>query len=159
MRHMLLAAALLFYGAQSIEPAADFAIRFDHKGCHYEYLDTFKGTYSHIGAAAPVSFALSDEQRRTLLRAIMAARFFDLPAITYSGNGGDPADKYELAVRNAGRLHSVSWSVDSEWYQSEAGRSVLELNHTIFEILRTHPDVQRLPQRGDGCAGGPPTVR
>jgi len=30
---------------------------------------------------------------------------------------------------------------------------------TIFQVLENHPDVLRLPRRGDGCATGPPTVR
>jgi hypothetical protein len=57
----------------------DFALRFDHKGCHYEYLDAFKGTYSHVGAAHPVPITLTDQERRTLFEAIQAADFFNQP--------------------------------------------------------------------------------
>src|SRR5262249_3649216 len=140
----------LAYAAQTAQPAADFAIRFDHKDCGYEYLDTFKGTYSQFGIAAPVPFRLSDEQRTRVFRAIMTARFFDLPPMIYSGDGGNW--QYELEVQNAGRRHTVSWKGRSE---SEADTRLSELLHTILEILRTHPDVPR----GDGCFGGPPTVR
>jgi hypothetical protein len=89
-----------FCGSQSASrerPAADFALRFDHKGCHYEYLDTFKGTYSHVGPHPPVPFTLSDEQRHTLFAAVMAASFFDRPADL--GTGKEPSGNYELEVR------------------------------------------------------------
>lgn len=152
----LLLAATLFFAPQTTEPASDFAIRFDHKGCHYEYLDTFEGTYSHIGAEAPVSFTLSNEQRRRLFDAVMAAQFFDLPAMI---SGRSKSSSYELDVRNAGRQHRVSWTAGSDWVRSQTGRPFLELQGTIFDILKTHPDVLRLPRRGDGCRGGPPQVR
>lgn len=44
--------------AAADNPAADFALRFDHKGCHFESLDTFRGTYSHVGAHPRVPFTL-----------------------------------------------------------------------------------------------------
>ena len=125
------------------EPASDFAVRFDHKGCHYEYLDMFKGSYSR-GGAGPVPFALSKEQRTTLFKAIVAARIFELPAVTYGG-GGEPADNYELEVRNGGRRHTVSWNLSS------ADRSLTALVRIALNMLNPNP--------GDGCVGGPPRVR
>jgi hypothetical protein len=138
-------------------PAADFAVRFDHKGCHFEYLDTFTGTYSHIGPHPRVPFALSEEQRNKLFDAIVAGDFFERPADL--GVGREAADNYELEVRNAGRRHTVKWTVDSEWFQSEDGRPMRRLLEAVFEVLENHSDVLRLPRRGDGCVGGPPKVR
>jgi hypothetical protein len=79
-----------FPGSPMEEPASDFAVRFDHKGCHYEYLDTFKGTYSH-GGGGPRPFPLSKDQRLTLFKAIVAARIFDLPPIVSAATASRPA--------------------------------------------------------------------
>ena|SRR5688572_5922228 len=138
---------------QAAEPAADFAIRLDHKGCHYEYLDTFKGTYSHIGATSPVEFSLSAEARRAIYAAVVAARFFDLPRAT-SAATNEPADNYEIEVRNGGRQHAVSYVAGSG-----VDSPVWVVHGVVFQILETHPDVLRLPRRGDGCQGGPPKTR
>ena len=143
--------------AQPLEPASNFAVRFDHKGCHYEYLDTFKGTYSHVGATAPVSFSLTPAQQRILFRAILGSGFFDLPSRRF-GEAVNPADIYELEVRNGLQRNRVSWSVD--WaYHTDKGLPIWELHKTIFALLERHPDVQRLPKRGDGCNRGAPVVR
>ena len=167
MRHVLQAVILMSafqvatvtppQTAATDRPAADFALRFDHKGCHFEYLDTFRGTYSHVGAHPRVPFMLSNEQRQKIFDALMAAEFFKRPAVL--GIGRDPSDDYELEVRNGGRRHTVQWTVDSEWFQSEEGRPMERLLKSIFQVLENHPDVLRLPRRGDGCATGPPTVR
>ena len=130
-------------GGQVAEPASDFAVRFDHKGCHFEYLDTFKGTYSR-GGAGPVPFVLSTDQRTTLFKAIVTARIFELPAVIDAA-GGEPADNYELEVWNGGRRHTVSWS------QSAADRSLNALMRTVLSMVNPNP--------GDGCVGGPPKVR
>ena len=152
MTEQVLLVALILLASQAAEPAPDFAIRLDHKGCHYEYLDTFKGTYSHVGANNPVTFVLSDEQRRAIFKAVEAARFFDLPRMT-SAATNEPADNYEIEVRNGGRQHAVS-------YVAGGGQSpVWDVHRVIFQILETHPDVLRLPRRGDGCAVGPPSIR
>jgi hypothetical protein len=143
--------------ATPVQPAADFALRFDHKGCHFEYLDTFRATYSHVGPHPPVPFTLSEAQRATIFDAVVAADFFDRPATL--GIGRDPSSNYELEVRNGGRRHTVSLSTDSTWFQSEDGTPMRRLLTTVFEVLENHPDVLRLPRRGDGCATGPPTVR
>jgi hypothetical protein len=140
--------------------ASNFAIRFNHRGCHYEYIDTFKGTYSHVGATEPIPFALhKGGQQETLFVALVAANFFDLPHMTPSAMAGDIADQYELEVRNNGVQHTVAWNVASPWFQSAEGRPLMRVAETIFEILRNHSDVARLPHRGDGCAVGPPAVR
>jgi len=120
------------------EPAGDFAVRFDHKTCHYEYLDMFRGTYS-AGGAGPVPFTLSKEQRSTLFKAIAAARILDLPASV------DAADGYELEVRNGGKRLTVSWD------QKNANRALSALTSVLLKMLNPTP--------GDGCAGGPPKVR
>jgi hypothetical protein len=130
-------------GRQMEEPAPDFAVRFDHKGCHYEYLDMFKGTYSG-GGSGPVAFSLSKEQRTTLFKAIVAARLFELP-VTVDAAGGEPADNYVLEIRNAGRRQTLSWNVAS------ADRSLSALTRTMLSMLNPHP--------GDGCVGGLPKVR
>ena len=131
--------------------AVDFALRFDHKGCHFEYLDTFTGTYSHVGSHPRVPFKLSDEQQLKIFRAIMAAKFFERPAEL--GLSRKAAADYELEVRNGGRRHTVRWTVDGN------GGLMQHVLQTIFEVLENHPDVLRLPRRGDGCAGGPPAIR
>jgi hypothetical protein len=151
VRHLLVVATLL--GAQTAEPAPDFAIRLDHKGCHYEYLDTFKGTYSHVDAKSPVSFVLSPEQRMTIFAAVMAARSFDLPRTT-SAATNEPADNYEIEIRNAGKQHTVAY-VAGSGVQSP----IWDVHQAVFKILEGHPDVLRLPRRGDGCFGGPPSIR
>jgi len=157
MPNLLALIALMLFQPSGAAP--DFAIRFDHKGCHYEYIDTFKGTYSHTGATTPVPFVLSDDHRQQLFGAIIAAKVFDLPSRTPGAGSGDPADNLELEVRNSGRHHTVAWSVGSEWLQAEAGRPLRQLHRAILDLLATHPDVKRLPARGDGCYGGPPKVR
>jgi hypothetical protein len=139
--------------AAAVHPTSGFALRFDHKGCHFEYLDTFRGTYSDVGAHPRVPFTLSNEQRQKIFDAIMAAKFFDRPAVL--GVGPEAGNNYELEVRNGGRRHSVQWTVDSAWFQSEEGRPMRLLQDTIFQILEHHSDVLRLPRRGDGCATGP----
>src|SRR5262245_15648980 len=128
IRHVLVAATLLT--AQTSEPAPDFAIRLDHKGCHYEYLDTFKGTYSHVGAKSPVSFVLSPEQRMTIFKAAMAARFFDLPRTT-SAATNEPANNYEIEIRNAGKRHPVSYAAGSG-----VPSSIWDVHRAVFQILR-----------------------
>jgi len=149
--------ALTAQSTRHLQPASDFAIRFDHKGCHYEYLDTFKGTYSHVGAARPVPITLTEQERRALFDAIQATDFFNQP--TDRGVGSEPADNYELEVRNAGKRHSVRWTIESSWYQSEAGRPLQNLLKAIFLVLDKQPAVLSLPARGDGCASGPPAIR
>ena len=139
------------------QPTPDFALRFDHKGCHYEYLDSFKGTYSHDGAAQPVPIALAEQERRTLFDAIQAADFFNQP--TDRGVGREPANNYELEVRNAGKRHTVRWTVESSWYQSDAGRPLRKLAEAILQVLEKQPAVLSLPARGDGCVSGPPAIR
>ena len=130
-------------GGRMEEPASDFAVRFDHKGCHYEYLDTFKGTYSG-GGAGPRPFPLSRDQRLTLFRAIVAARIFDLPSVVSAG-GGEPSSNYELEVQNDGKRRVVAWNADA------ADRSLTALTRTVLEMVNPRP--------GDGCVGGPPNVR
>jgi len=146
---------VIVFAAQGGQPASDFALRFDHKGCHFEYLDTFKGTYSHVGATAPVPFVLSDEQRVRILNAVVAANFFELP-VTTEADEGEQADTWELEVLNAGRRHSVTWRVGSKGH---APRALLDLQRTILDVILTHPALRLLPLRGDGCVGGPPKVR
>jgi hypothetical protein len=125
------------------ELAGDFAVRFDHKGCHYEYLDMFKGTYSASGVG-PLPFALSEEQRSKLFKAIVAARIFSLPPVV-DASGGEASSNYELEVRNAGQRRRVSWNIES------ADRSLTELVRTVLNMVNPSP--------GDGCVSGPPKVR
>jgi|SRR5882672_11205997 len=99
--------------AEPARPAADFAVRFDHKGYHYEYLDTFNGTF---GRTTQVPFIFSAEERDTLFAAVMAVGFFDRPADL--GTGKDPSTNVELEVRNAGRRHTIKWTAESKWGQS-----------------------------------------
>ena len=131
IRHLLVVATVL--GAHTAEPAPDFAIRLDHKGCHYEYVDTFKGTYSHVGAKSPVSFALSPEQRITIFEAVVAARFFDLPRTT-SAATDEPAENYEIEIRNAGKQHTVTY-VAGSGVQSP----IWDVHQAVFTILEAHP--------------------
>jgi hypothetical protein len=138
-------------------PAADFALRFDHKGCHYEYLDTFQRTYSHVGPHPRVPFALSGDQRNTLFAAVVAADFFNWPADL--GESRQPSSNYEIEVQNAGRRHAVRMSIESRWLNAELRRSKMNLLTTIYKVLENHPDVLRLPRRGDGCSAGPPEIR
>ena len=100
-----------FPGSPMEEPASDFAVRFDHKGCHYEYLDTFTGTYSH-GGGGPRPFPLSKDQRLTLFKAIVAARIFDLPPIV-SAEDGEPSSNYELEVQHGGKRRIVAWNANA----------------------------------------------
>jgi len=130
-------------GDRMEEPAGDFAVRFDHKGCHYEYLDMFKGTYSGDGAG-PVPFGLSRDQRMTLFKAIVAARIFDLPPVVGAG-GGEPSSNYELEVQNGGNRRIVAWNLGS------ADRSLSALTRTVLGMVN--------PEPGDGCVVGPPRVR
>jgi hypothetical protein len=125
------------------QPAGDFAVRFNHRGCHFEYLDMFNGTFS-AGGAGPVPFALSKEQRASLFKAIVVARIFELPPVTDAG-GGEPADNYEIEVRNGGTRRIVSWSKKS------ADTSLTLLVRTVLNMLNPNP--------GDGCSSGPPKVR
>ena len=138
-------------------PAADFALRFDHKGCHYEYLDTFQGTYSHVGPHPRIPFRLSDGQRNTLFTAVVAADFFNWPADL--GESREPSSNYEIEIRNAGQRHTVRMSIESRWLNAELRRSKMNLLTTILKVLENHPDVLRLPRRGDGCSAGPPEIR
>jgi hypothetical protein len=132
-------------------PAPDFALRFDHKGCHYEYLDTFNGTVGQM-KMSPVPFTLSAEERRTLFAAVIASNFFERPADL--GTGNDPTTNYALEVRNAGRRHTVRWTAGSKWGQSEDSRPLWKLHESIFKVLENH-----LGPRGGGCAEEPPPVR
>ena len=154
---MLTASVIAAQTSERPQLAPDFALRFDHKGCHYEYLDTFKGTYSHVGAARPVPITLTDEERWKLFDAIQAADFFNQPPDL--GVGRELSDNYELEVRNAGKRHTVRWTVESFWYKSDAGRPLRNLHVTIFDVLERQPAVLSLPPRGDGCISGPPTIR
>lgn len=119
--------------AEPARPAADFAVRLDHKGCRYEYLDTFNGTF---GRRKRVPFILSAEERDTLFAAVMAADFFDRPADL--GTGKDPTGNFELEVRNAGRRHTVKWTAESRWGQSEDAIPLWHLQASIFRVLENH---------------------
>jgi hypothetical protein len=131
-------------GGRIEEPAADFAVRFDHKGCPYEYLDMFNGTSSLGGGGrGPVPFVLSQEQRTTLFKAIIAAGVVELPAVM-DASGGEPAGNYELDVRNGGKRHLVSWRGNS------GDRSLNALVQTVLDILNPHPAANP----GSGCGGG-----
>jgi hypothetical protein len=130
-------------GDRMEQPASDFAVRFDHQGCHYEYLDMFKGTYSG-GGAGPVAFALSKDERMTLFKAIVAALIFDLPPVVAAG-GGEPSSNYELEVQNGGKRRIVVFDANA------ADRSLTALTRTVLGMVNPNP--------GDGCVGGPPKVR
>ena len=143
--------------APPARPAPDFALRFDHKGCHYEYLDTFQGTYSHVGPHPRVPFRLSEQQRNTLFEAVVAADFFNWPEDL--GVSEEPSSNFEIEVQNAGRHHTVRLSKESRWLNAELRRYKWNLIATIFKVLENHPDVRRLPVRGDGCSKGPPDIR
>ena len=140
---------------QAGAPPNDFAFRFDHKGCHCEYVDTFRGTYSHVGAPGPLPFALSDYHRQILFAGILESGFFDLPQVASDVGTRDPADTFELEVRMNGRFHTVTWTLNSERPFDRLERFFVPL----FRMLEYHPDVLRLRRRGDGCAEGPPPVR
>ena len=86
---------------------------------------------------------LSKDQRATLFKAIVAARIFDLPAVT-NASGGEPADNYELEVRNGKASHCVLEARLS-------GPDRLPPYCTILNMVNPRP--------GDGCVGGPPKVR
>jgi len=141
-------------GVQEGEPAPNFAVRFDHKGCHYEYLDLFKGTYSQIGFSMPVPISLTPQQRYNLFRDIVDSGFFTLPSKQF-GKVTDSSDVYELEARNGEQYNRVAWTIT--WViQTKEGKPILELLEGIDDLLRHHPDV---PKTGDGCNGGPPAVR
>src|SRR4051812_39232655 len=126
-------------------PAEDFAVRLDYKGCNYEYLDTFNGTF---GGTMTVPFILSAEERDTLFAAVMAADFFERPADL--GTGKDPSNNFKLEVRNAGRRHTVKWTAESKWGQSEDALPLWHLQASIFKVLENHFG----PDRGGGCNSG-----
>jgi hypothetical protein len=140
---------------QTAAAPSDFAFRFDHKSCHYEYVDTFRGTYSHVGQAPSVPFALSEAHRQILYTAILESGFFNMPQSASDVRSAEPADTYELEVRANGRFHTVVWTLNSDDPFSRLERFVV----LLFRILENHPDVLRLPRRGDGCAEGSPAVR
>jgi hypothetical protein len=123
------------------EPAADFALRLDHKGCKYEYLDTFNGTF---GRKTPIPFVLSAEERHTLFAAVIAADFFQRPSDL--GTGKHPSTNFELEVRNAGVRHSVRWTAESKWGQSEDATPLWHLQRAIFDVLESH-----VGSSGCGC--------
>jgi hypothetical protein len=120
-------------------PAADFALRFDRKGYHYEYLDTFQGTYSHVGPHPRVPFRFSEEQRNTLFAAVVAADFFNWP--TDLGVRKESSSNYEIEVRNAGRSRAVRLSIESRWLNAELRRyklKLIERSTRFWKTIRTY---------------------
>jgi hypothetical protein len=127
-------AAMVLLGGQAMQPAEDFAFRYEHFDCGAQLIDTFKGPY-----------------RRTI-------------AGPNGGRGGDvsiPQDanvrlgNYMLEVRNAGREHTIWWrersSAPTPSPITEEDRRRDELMRTIFRVVYAHPLVQRLPPPMGGC--------
>jgi len=155
VRHFLLAATFLF-GTQPAQPADDFAFRFEAKGCHYETIDTFRGTYSRY-VVEPFPLTLSGEEKAVIFQAITASGFFELSTTVnpplLSDGSIDWSDIYEIEVRNASGRHTISWRVSAEWSSADEGRRIVQLVRTIQKVIGGHPDVQRLGPTGDGCIG------
>jgi hypothetical protein len=87
----------------------------------------------------------------------VAADFFNWPEDL--GESKELSSDYEIEVRNAGRYHTVRLSAESKWLNAEDRRYKWKLIETIYKVLEKHPDVLRLPVRGDGCSKGPPEMR
>jgi hypothetical protein len=142
--HALIVAAVLSFGVQADEPAGDFAFRLENKGCRYERISTFDGTFS-ILRAKPIPMTLSDAQERAIFQAVTASKFFDLyiPPPPPSAN---TRGVWELLVQNDRRAHRIRADL-----RSEQARPLARVAETITEVVRrTSPEIERM-FRGTGC--------
>ena len=132
---------------------ADFGFRYESKGCPFEVIDAFKGTYRTYGMAVPIPMRLTDDERATIFRAVVASGFFDLPRIVNQPETAERgADTYELAVWNVS-YHAVLWRLTSDWTSTDAGSRLMKLHHTFLDVVHARPDVARAQPLGCGCNG------
>jgi hypothetical protein len=131
----------------------DFGFRYESKGCPYEVIDAFKGTYRTYGMTVPIPMKLTEDERATIFKAIVASRFFDLPRTINQPHTAEwGADTYKLAVWNVS-YHAVLWEMTSDWQSTDAGSRLMKLHRTIVEVVHARPDVARAQPIGCGCAG------
>jgi len=142
-------------GASTVQPADNFGFTFEYTMCYLEVFDTLTSTFRrdvHTDPSIVVPAALTEEQMRAVYAKVMEIDFFSYPAqyqVTVPENGifaqVTPAYRYHLTVRNADREHSVAWEdniIDPNPLESSRLR---ELFHLIFGLVKTQPDVAKLP--------------
>jgi hypothetical protein len=157
---------MVLLAGQAVQPAEDFAFRYENFDCGAQLIDTFKGTYRRTIAGAngvrgndvSIPLVLTREQRTEIFRAIISSRFFDLPEVFNPRRvpiANVRLGNYMLQVRNAGREHTIWWTDRSLAPTSPPitaeERRRNELMRTTFRVLYAHPPVQRLPPPMGGC--------
>jgi hypothetical protein len=125
-------------------------------------LDTAKGTlaYTPIGETdtTTIPFQLTDAEAGAISQKAVEIKFFGYPSQfvvpdKFVHGTSAPYAVYELTMRNAAFIHSVTWSddaiVDPPYDPAEQLRDLMDL---IQRTIRSHPEVKQLPPPKGGCA-------
>jgi hypothetical protein len=77
---------------------------------------------------------------------------FEVPRMPPDGWGiVTPASHYHIVVRNAGIEKSVDW-LDEIVATSRKADQLQSLFRLIWEMVRSSPEYEQVPERGYGCA-------
>jgi hypothetical protein len=146
------------------EPEANFALHFDYGGCLGETLDTFQGTFSRSmcppDPPVTISFALSEEEMRTIYLKMARIDFFGYPdqfsVVVPEGAvilQVTPSDSYHLKVRNGEVEKELYWTDDIVEPTTQEADQLRALLKKVIGIIQGHPELKLLPERsGCGCA-------
>ena len=138
--------------------AGDFNFRFEDRHCSMERLDTFSGDFTRDrgGPASidKVALALTGAQMSAIYRAIENIRFFDYPAafVGVPADGKErttitPSSTYRFEVRNAGKVHAISWT-DSDTPTTVEADRLRDLFSMIRGFIHDHPAFKSLQPAG-----------
>jgi hypothetical protein len=134
--------------------AADFGFRFENR-CVVEIIDAFRMTYQTGAMAVPIPMRLTNHERATILEAVTAIRFFDLPPAMFQPDGSKMT--LELAVDNGVAYHAVRWRMPDSWPYSDDHpasdeyRRLTKLVRTIRDVVHARPEIDKVRPRGSGC--------
>ena len=144
--------------------APDFGFRFEDLSCYNDVLDTVAGTFSTDVDHDPepisvtVTMQLSDEQMAAVYQKILEIRFWDYPAnfavpLPPFGQGRYvfPQSHFRFTVRNGGVEQSVDWLIEYFEPTNQQAQELLGLYHMLWELIRSHPAYEQVPEHGYGC--------
>jgi len=158
---------IIFLGScTSIPPRADnFSFLYQETSCGsapFYILDSNSGTLTHtpIGdtTSITISFQLTDDELDSIYQKALSIGFFDYPPnfvvpdsqlIGYEV----PFTIYELNMMNGKMTNSVKWTggaLTKPGYTKADNLQKFVL--LIDEIIRLHPETQKLPKPKAGCA-------
>jgi len=140
----------------------NFAFILNDSPCEVNVLDTNKGTFIHtpVDETTPItiSLRLTDDELESVYQRALSINFFGLPSKIVAPDNvkqwmSTPSGTYKLSITNGAITNSVTWTSDiiTQPLFTEAAQ-FMELIELIRKIIKSHPEIQKLPKPKAACA-------